>query len=358
MKIRLLGILITVAALVGACSKDEDTPYVPVVYPYASGAFIANEGTFGQDNASVSFYSYAGDSLEQDIFSRANGRPLGKLLQSIHLSAGKAYLVLNMSDTVVVVNANDFKQTGLITGLSSPRYMTTYNGKGYITQWGGGGAVQVADLATGAITHTIKTGMGPEMALTLNNQVLVCNGGAYDVDSTVTVIDPVENKVVSTIEVGHNPKEMVADMQGNVWVLCYGYIKYDGSFNIILETPSKLVKLSGNPLQVTGSYIIAEKQHPQHIDISKDKSTVFYGGGFGFNGIYAMDIHATATPATPLIDGAKSFYGFNVNPQTGDIFAFDAVDFTSAGKMFRYTSDGVLVKEYATGVAPNGAWFR
>jgi len=52
MKIRLLGILITVAALVGACSKDEDTPYVPVVYPYASGAFIANEGTFGQDNAS------------------------------------------------------------------------------------------------------------------------------------------------------------------------------------------------------------------------------------------------------------------------------------------------------------------
>lgn len=344
-------------ALLTSCSKEDDPPVVPPS-PYAGGAFIANEGTFGQPNASVGFYSFSGDSMVNDIYTRENGAPLGKLLQSVHLAGGKGYLILNGSDTAVVVNSSDFKKTGVITGLSSPRYMAAYDGKGYISQWGEGGVVKVVDLATNQVTHTIQAGVGPEMVLAHGNRIFVCNGGGFDLDSTVTVIDPIDKKVVQTVVVGHNPKEMVVDLNGTLWVVCYGYIKYDGNFNIVKETPSRLVRLSGQPLQVTGDYLIAETKHPQHIDISKDKSTVFFGGGFGFYGIYAMDIHASGVPAAPLIDGSKSFYGFNVNPTTGDILAFDAIDFSSPGAMMRYSSEGTLVKEYTVGISPNGAFFR
>jgi YVTN family beta-propeller protein len=280
------------------------------------------------------------------------------LLQSMYAVNGKAYMMLNLSDTVAITDLNDFKETGTITGLSSPRYMSSYNNKGYITQWGDNGVVKVVDLATNTILKTIDVGTGPEQTIQANGKILVCNGGAYDRDSTVSVIDPVTDKVVQTIVVGDNPKEMVIDMNNNIWVICYGYIKYDGSFNIILETPSKLVRLSKQSFQKAGEYIISATQHPQHIDISKDKSTIYYGGGFGFAGIYAMDIRETVTPSIPLVDGSKYFYGFNVNPGNGEIYAFDATDFTTPGMMYRYSSQGNLVKQYTVGVAPNGAMFK
>lgn len=345
-----------VASFTG-CVKEDEAVYIPAG-PYDNGAFIVNEGTFGQANASVSFYNFTGDSVQNSVFTLVNKHPLGQLLQSMYALNGKVYMVLNLSDTVAVANVGDFKQTGIIAGLSSPRCMTSYNGKGYVTQWGENGVVKVVDLSSNKILRTIKVGMGPEQAILTNGNILVCNGGAYDHDSTISVIDAATDKVVQTIEVGDNPKEMVIDKNNDIWVICYGYIKYDGSFNIILETPSKLVRLSAQTYQKAAEFIISATQHPQHIDISKDKSVVLFGGGFGYAGIYAMDITSLAIPVTPLIDGSKYFYGFNVNPVNGEIFALDATDFTTPGILFRYTAQGNPVKQYTVGVAPNGVLFR
>ncbi len=343
--------------LSNACEKEDNPEYSPV-WPYANGAFISNEGTFGQANASVSYYDYSGDSITNYIFTKENDQSLGRVLQSMYYVSGNVYMVLNLSDTVAVANGHDFKRTGTITGLSSPRYMTSFNGKGYITQWGESGVVKVVDLGTNAVIRSIVVGTGPEQAIVAGGNVLVCNGGAYDRDSTVSVINPAKDQVVQTIVVGDNPKEMAVDKNNDIWVLCYGYIKYDGSFNIILETPSKLVKLSGQTYEKIAEYIISATRHPQHIDVSNDKSTVYYGGGFGFAGIYAMDINSTTTPSAPLVDGDKFFYGFNVNPGNGEIYALDATDYTSKGLLLRYTSQGNLINQYAVGVAPNGALFR
>jgi YVTN family beta-propeller protein len=349
-----------IATLIFGCKKEDNPVYIPTG-PYANGVFITNEGTFGQDNASVSFYDFAGDSVRNSIYETVNKHPLGQLLQSIYTVNGKVYMMLNISDTVAIANADDFKEAGTITGLNSPRYMTSYNNKGYITQWGEWGEmglVKVVDLSTNVIISTIEVGMGPEQAIVANGNILVCNGGAYDLDSTISVINPANDRVVQTIKVGDNPKEMVIDKNSDIWVLCYGYIKYDGSFNIILETPSKLVKLSGQSFQKIGEYIISATQHPQHIDISKDKTTVYYGGGYGYAGIFAMDINASSTPSTPLVDGSKFFYGFNVNPANGEIFTLDANDFTTPGILRRYSATGNLLKQYTTGIAPNAALFR
>jgi YVTN family beta-propeller protein len=345
--------------LVHGCKKEENPIYIPPG-PYDNGAFIANEGTFGQANASVSFYSFSGDSVRNSVYSAVNKHPLGQLLQSLHIFNGKIYMMLNLSDTVKIANASDFKSAGTITGLSSPRYMTSYNvkNKGYITQWGEGGVVKVVDLRNNSVLKTIKVGMGPEQAIVANGYILVCNGGAYDHDSTVSVIDPATDQLLQTVDVGDNPKEMVIDRNNNIWVICYGYIQYDGSFNIIRETPSKLVKLSGSSFLKLGEYVISPTQHPQHIDISKDKSVVYYGGGFGYAGIYAMNIDATATPFMPLIDGSKYFYGFNVNPANGELYACDATDFTSPGVLYRYSPQGSMLGQYSVDVAPNGVLFK
>ena len=351
-----IAAILILAGVISSCKKTETTSYTSSG-PFANGAFISNEGTYGHPNASVSYFDFAADSVRKSIYSIVNNHSLGQLLQSIYISNGKAYMVLNLSDTVAITTVDDFKSAGFITGLNSPRYMTSYNNKGYITQWGDSGVVKVVDLNLHTILSTIKVGTGPEFALLTGGNILVCNGGAYDVDSTISVINPITDKVTQTIQVGHNPKEMVADKNNNIWVVCYGYIKYDLNYNIILETPSKLVKLSGQNYQKLGEFIISQHSHPQHIDISMDKATVYYGGGYGFTGIYAMNITSVALPATPLI-GTKDFYGFNVNPRNGDIYALDATDYTSHGIMFRYSSDGTLEKQYSTGITPNGVAFN
>ena len=352
----LLWALLIIILVIGC--KKENNPICVSAGPYANGAFIINEGTFGQTNASVSYYDFVGDSIRGSIFETVNKHPLGQLLQSMYSINGKVYMVLNLSDTVVIANAGDFKETGVISGLSSPRWMTSCGGKGYITQWGEGGAVKVTDLNTNAILATIHVGTGPEQATVAGGKILVCNGGAYTVDSTISVIDPITDQVVQTIEAGHNPKEMVVDKNNDIWVICYGYIEYDLLFNIILETPSKLVKLSGKSFQKLNEFIISATRHPQHIGISKDKATIYYGGGFGFAGIYSMDISSNVLPSSPLVDGGKYFYGFGVNPENNEIFAFDATDFTTSGILSRYSPAGSWIKNYTVGVAPNGAVFK
>jgi hypothetical protein len=64
---------------ISGCKKYEETVYNRPA-PYAHGAFISNEGTFGQANASVGFYDFAGDSVRNSIFTTVNKIPLGQLL--------------------------------------------------------------------------------------------------------------------------------------------------------------------------------------------------------------------------------------------------------------------------------------
>ena len=355
-KFNLFLLAMFIVAVISSCKKEDNTVYKSAG-PYANGAFISNEGTFGMANASVSYYDFAGDSVRNSIYTVVNKHPLGKLLQSIYITSGKAYMMLNLSDTVAVTTVDDFKATGTITGLNSPRFMTSYNNKGYISEWGETGVVKVVDLSLNTVIRTVKVGTGPEGVLVAGGNILVCNGGAYTVDSTISVINPANDQVSLTVQVGDNPKQMVIDRNNDIWVICYGYIKYDTNFNIVKETPSKLVKLSGQSYQKVSEFIISSTQHPQHIDISFDKSTIYYGGGFGYAGIYAMNITATALPAAPLIP-TRMFYGFNVNPANGDIYALDATDYTNPGVLYRYSSLGILIKHYTVGVAPNGVAFN
>jgi YVTN family beta-propeller protein len=212
-------------------------------------------------------------------------------------------------------------------------------------------------MSTNSVISTIDVGDGPEDIKLINGKIWVANSGGYGVDSTISVIDPTTDVVEKTIVVGDCPKEIVQDANLNLWVLCYGSIVYDANWNIASQTPSKLVKVSASTFQKVSEIIISDTQHPQHLDISNDKKTLYYGGGYAFAGIYSVSTSATSVSSSPLIDGTKYFYGFNVNPATGELYALEAPTFTSAGKMYKYNSSGSLSKQYNVGVGPNGIIF-
>lgn len=350
-----LAIAATTAVVFNSCEKDNDKPGA-----YENGALVLNEGSFMQSNASVSWVSYNSDSVVNNLFERVNGRPLGDVLQSALKSKGKIYLVLNNSGKVEIVNSSDFVQAGVIERLNNPRYITSADDKLYVTQWNGWGqkgAVLVFNQSNLSKVDSIPVGTGAEGIAYVAGRIFVANSGGFGLDSSVSVINPT-TKQVETIQVGYCPKEMVVDANGKLWVICSGADIYDANWNIVATKPSSLVVINPSTKNVEKTIPLFNDKHPSHIDISPNGQTVYYGGGFGFNGIYSLALTATANAQQPLIQGF--FYGFNVNPQNGDIYCLEAPSFTSGGtlKVFANGSYANPSKTVTVGIGPNGVLFN
>lgn len=326
--------------------EDEDI--------YSNGAFITNEGNYGAGNGSISYYSYSENTLTNEIFKTINDRSLGDVVQSITIHNNIAYIAVNASNKVEVAYANTFKEKGVITDVSNPRYfVAASNEKGYVSQWGDNGAVKVIDLNALTVTKTITVGAGAERMILHNDFVYVANSGGYANNNTISVINAKTDEVSKTITLdGDSPRDFIIDANNDIWVLCAGYTDYSD----MSQTPSKLIRINATTNEVAESITISATLHPTCLETSKNGNNLFYGGGYGVQGIFKMSIDDNTVPTTALID--KSFYGFNINPETGNIFAMEAPSFTANGTLWRYEANGTELGSYEAGVGPNGAGFK
>ncbi|NOQ27128.1 MAG: hypothetical protein GQ564_17345 [Bacteroidales bacterium] len=347
-----LFLFLSITIFLSSCDDDDDDITISGIF--SDGAFITNEGAYGAGNGSVSFYSYSGDTITNEIFKTVNNRSLGDVVQSLTKFDNKIYIVVNVSNKVEVVNSEDFTEYGVITDLNSPRYfMGINNEKGYVTQWGEEGIVNVIDLTTLSITKTITVGAGAEQMILHNDLVYVSNSGGYANNNTISIIDTKTDEVTKTITLdGDSPRDFVLDANNDIWVLCAGYTDYSD----MSQTPSKLIRIDPTTNEVAESIIIAETIHPTCLEISKNGNNLFYGGGYGVQGIFKMSIDDDSAPTTPLLN--KNFYGFNINPETGNIFAMEAPSFTANGTLWRYKTDGTELGSYEAGIGPNSAGFK
>jgi len=351
-----LFLLLSLSVVLYSCDDDEDKKANPGAYE--EGVFIANEGNMGSGDGSISFYNYDLDSALNNIFATVNERSLGDVVQSVTVHEGNAYIVVNASNKVEIAKASSFEEVNVITEVNGPRYFIGIDeNKGYVSQWGDNGAIKVIDLSSFAVTKTIVTGAGSEKMIMLNGKVYVANSGGYVNNNTVSVINTNTDEVESTITLsGDCPIDFAIDADENLWVLCSGYQDFSNWPNVA-HTASKLIKINPSNNEELASITISETTHPTGLETSRNGNNLFYGGGVGFVGIYKMKNTDTSVPTTPLID--KDFYGFNINPETGNIFALEAAaDYVSNGILNRYEANGTLLGEYEVGVGPNGAEFK
>ncbi len=341
-------IIIIIIALLSfwACKKDkqkeEELPKDKTVY------YISNEGAYGYGNASLSLYYPEDKKLINKAFKNTNNRSIGDVLQSTYVFDDKLFMMINASSKVEVAKAEDIKELGVINNLSLPRYMVAKNNKGYISSWGNGGQVKVIDTQNLTIIDSIETGTGPEKLLIYNDKLLVCNGGGFTEDSTISIIDINTNQLIKNEIVGDIPMDIMK-VDNRIWILCKGKIIYDDVWNIIGHTASKLVLLNSN-FEKEQEFILFNKQHPSHFALSKDKGTLFIGGGYGFDGIYSFDLISKTLNTNPISD--KTFYG--LSSADGLIYGFSSPDFSASGKMIIMDESGNVKDEMMVGIGPNG----
>ena len=351
MKKKLFLILMTVAIVFFSCSKDEPVkPYVPSV----NGMFVLNEGTFMYANASLSYFDMGTNTVENDVFFRVNGIPLGDVAQSLTKIGNDMYIVVNNSNYIYKVDAETVAYKDKIEGFASPRYMLQIDDdKAYVSDLESPG-LYVLNLNT-LENDFIETGSATEAMVRIGNEVFVSNWSNYYVagssNNTIQVIDCVNDTCVASIEVAPEPNALVVDKNNHIWVSCSGGYEAPCSPAIICIDPATRM--------VIHRFDLPEGSYPDGMSIDGAGENVYFlNGGYNSLNVYKMNVDNPQLADTPFIASeGRWFYNLTINPENGDVYITEAMPMSN-GNLLRYKSDGTFVGAYEVGMFPSYMLFN
>lgn len=319
---------------------------------YLDGIIVLNEGNMGSNSASVSFIN-ENNEVVNNIFGSANANaPLGDVGQSISFHNDKAFIILNYSNAIKVVDSETFVVSSTIqTGLVNPRYMTFYQNKGYVTCWGDGTVttddyLAVINLTTYQVESTIAMPEGVEQIKEINGKLYVTQIGGYGYGTTLSIVD-VDTQNLTTIPVGDLPSSMIVK-DNFLYVLCLGLPSWSGQS----ETPGKLVKIDLNDNTIVANLSFNGITHPRNL--TADTANLYYTIG---GDIYKMPFTNTALPTTSFIttpvyaDEYSGIYGLDVIDSK--IYVADSNGYAASGFAHIYNTSGSFVTTKTLGNIPN-----
>ncbi|MGC1390684.1 MAG: YncE family protein [Bacteroidales bacterium] len=326
-----------------SCTKMKDLP--PSDYIMEGGVFIVNEGNYRGGNGSLSFYSYDSSKIYNDLFSNINGRPLGDVPNAMAIKGDKAYIVVNNSGKIEVLDQATLKSAATIGGLISPRnisFISDY--KAYVSSLYSD-SVTIINLQTNSISGYINIRRSSESIAVAGNKAFISN---WSGGKEIMVISTFNDKVIDSIEVGPEPESMAIDKNAKLWVLCDGgWTKQNFAELDVINLESDIVEKK---------FVFPTLQDsPSCLKIESTGQIIYYLD----NGVKQMDISSDKLPETTLIaESGASFYKIAINPVNNDIFITDAVDFVQQGWLLLYKNDGSFVMKQRAGIIPGSMCFK
>ena len=344
--------------ILSACTKESNDNADS--FTTTDGVLVINEGGFLNNNGSITSIDPLGNTT-QNLFSVVNGgATLGDIVQSYTEVGDFGLIAVNNSQKVEVVSAENFTSvTTLTANLDYPRYGLAINDtKAYITNGSGAGTLVVIDLNDQSVKSTISVGDGPEEIIQSGDFVYVANSGGFDLDSTVSVVNPNSDQEVQKIQVGVRPTALEKDANGNIWVLCEGGGNFASTapFAFTRTSAARLINIDVNSRAIINDIELIPVSDNEgtvsRLAISLDRSTLYY---LKNNAVHSMDITATEAPTDAFIPG--SFYGVDVHPATGDIWA-TTFGFATAQQVKIHNTNGSEQSTFDVGIGPNGVYFN
>lgn len=336
-------IAVFIICFIGVISCKKDKPEetlveseVTTVVNNGNGVFIGSEGNFQFGNASLSYYNSNDSSIVNNIYKKANNSDLGDVLQSIIRFKNKLYLVLNNSGKIEVVNESNMESVGSITGFNSPRFiLPVSNQKAYVSDLYSN-VIYVVDLNTNTIVKEIKVNGWVEEMCLIYGKVFACNKG----NKQLYIIDSSTDNLTDSLTVGSAPSSILEDKNGMLWVMCEGDINLNSDVSSLYQV---------NPLTLTVAQYFS---FPEGNRVASLKSTSSADTLYFLNkGVCRMLLNDVALPSSPLIGvGSSSFYGLGINPNNGDIYVSDAIDYVQASKISRFNYKGELKDSFHAGI--------
>jgi len=356
MNLKKLSILMLVSGLFfTSCSDDDNEPDFPLG-AYDNGLLILNQGNFGGGNSSISYLSMDLIDFQLNAYGAVNPNiPLGDTGQDIGFYQDKAFVVMNFSETIQVLNRYTLAHIATIsTGLKNPRYITSSNGKGFVTNWGDptdvtDDYVAVLDLSNYTITTSISVVEGPERILEENGKIYVAHLGGYGYGNSISIINASNNTVSGIIAVGDLPNAMFTE-NNILYVLGGGKASWTND-----ETLGTLTKIDLSNNAILGTFNFSDGEHPSNL--VKESGQMYYTID---GAIYTASITATALPSSSIFStNPQGVYGVcSFAVKEDKIYVGDALDFNSNGKIYIYSLTGTVLHEQTVGIIPAGFHFN
>lgn len=332
------------------CDKDEDkVDNGQSTSEKDTGVFVINEGSFGNENSSLSFINNETGDITNDMFYDKNNRPLGDVFQSMNIINEKAYMVINGSSVIEVIDPETIESEATITDFTSPRYIIPINdSKAYVSDLFAG-KIWIVCLDDNQIEDNIEFSAGwSEYMIEYGNNIFVT---APDVDK-VYKINPETHSIIDEVEVQSMPSTMIVDKNDVIWVISGG--RYDFGTGEQIEAGG-ITAIDAEDMEV-----ITELTFPKdgvsysNIQICEDGETIYYIGG----GVWELSISDDELPSEPIIESnGNFFYGLGVCPKLGDFYISDPKDFNQRGEVLIYNSEGELKNSFSSGIVPSGFLF-
>lgn len=353
-KIKLLKVCLLIAGIlfIAGCEPGENlTTDSDLPGSFKPGVFIINEGNFGSGNGSVSYFDLTESKMYNHIFQEINDRSIGDIPQSMFIMDGLGFIVINNSAKIEVINMDDFRSVNTISGFTSPRhFLPVSDSIAYVSDMFND-SITVVNLDDYTITKTIETGMSTEQMIKIGDEVFIANwmGG-----NKILVIDPIMGEIIDSIEVIIEPNSMVMDKNHKLWVLCSGGYLNEEIPAILRIDPGTREK------EETFRFSVLESS-PSHLCINGLGDTLYFLNNASLparQGIFQMPVTDTEIPSEPLVQTEKLFYSIGVDPESGIIYASDAVDYQQKGKVFRYLPEGALKDSFDVDIIPGSFVFN
>lgn len=341
-----------------ACENDENSDNPPAKTS-VSKIYILNGGKMGSNNATLDAYDAVSKQLDRKVFAAVNGRGLGDTANDMVVYGSKMYIAVTNSNTIEVtdLNAKSLKtiapkdETGQP---QSPRHLTAYEGKVYVTLFDG--HLAAIDTTSMEITKRVKVGPNPEEVCAAKGKLYVANSGGYNVvqDSTLSVVDAATFTVEKALKVVINPSLVKADSEGNLYVMSLG------NYGDIKASVQRLDPKTGELKVICSNEKIAMTMSNDKLYILSSESNASTGW-MAANTKYIIYNTKTANVETEnfITDGTtiNKIAFINVDPLEGNIY-MTAGDYTSTGDVHIYSAAGKKISTLGvSGINPMGVYF-
>jgi hypothetical protein len=346
----LFQLAILVLFLVSCNKTDDNNP----AGNWSNSVFIVNEGPFQNGTGTIMAYDRTSGQVSADLFEAVNGRPLGNIVQSMAVYRDKAWIVVNNSSKICVVDLETFHLIYIIEDAQFPRYVVFKGDTAFISSWDSG--IVMIDAEHFYNLGEFAVGHGPdEMVIAGDFIFTVCTGG-WEVWNKVTFANINDQNQIWDITVADRPCSILKDKYNKLWVLCSGK-GYNGFPDPDTDTPGALFCIDPVTKQIISQLQFPTSDfHPDQLIINENGTDLYYALP---DGVYTLSVDNPELASTPFIPSSKMFYGLGFDPVSDMVYASDPLDYTQNGYVYRFNSShGSPVDTIMAGVAPNGFWFN
>ncbi len=361
--------MLAFAVTLSSCMNDDALRdfHRLVVRHNEKAVFIVNEGNFMYGNASLTFYDPRSGDVLNDIFYNTNALPLGDVAYSMQIRDSLAYIVINNSGKIYIMNVNNFRYVGKITGFTSPRHILFLSKtKAYVSDLYAR-AISIVNPVTRQITGKIDINNHSQNFNQHSSEQMIRFGdfvftNSWSYDDKILVIDSRTDRLVDSITVAKQPNSMVLDRNNKLWVLS------DGGFpgSRYGQDLAALTRIDVQSRKVEKVFTFRDSlASPNGLAMNPRLDSLYFlnnswaGGNVANAGLYVMGVDDNQLPDSPLIaQNSRLFYALGIDPSSGHIYLSDAIDFVQRGEVLVYSQRAILLDSLRAGIIPSAFCFR